>query len=230
MIRGLVEEMGVEEVGIFYQDDTYGWEVLGAAESTLLRYKLEIKGKGSYKRNSLQVEEACLALLKERPQVVIMAGTWEPCAIFVKSVKEEGWDPLFLAISYVGGEAFARGAGEAGEGTVVAQVVPHPQSSLPIVQELRKALKEEEPTHVCLEGFLGAVLLVEALKDMEEVGRESLVRSLEAMKEVDLGGLRLHLSDHDHQAFSSVHFTVVRKGRLVPFQGFSELASQSLPS
>ncbi|RLD96344.1 MAG: hypothetical protein DRI93_01290 [Aquificota bacterium] len=230
MIRGLVEEMGVEEVGIFYQDDTYGWEVLGAAESTLLRYKLEIKGKGSYKRNSLQVEEACLALLKERPQVVIMAGTWEPCAIFVKRVKEEGWAPLFLAISYVGGEAFARGAGEAGEGTVVAQVVPHPQSSLPIVQELRKALKEEEPTHVCLEGFLGAVLLVEALKDMEEVGRESLVRSLEAMKEMDLGGLRLHLSDHDHQAFSSVHFTVVRKGRLVPFQGFSELASQSLPS
>ncbi len=230
MIRGLIEEVGVREVGIFYQDDTYGWEVLGAAESTLLRYKLEIRGKGSYKRNSLMVEEACQALLEEHPQVVIMAGTWEPCALFARKVKERGWNPMLLAVSYVGGEAFARGAGEAGEGTVVVQVVPSPHSSFPIVQEFRRGLGEGDPTHVCLEGFLGAVLLVEALKDMEEVGRESLVRSLEAANEMDVGGLRFNLSDHDHQALSSIYFTVVRGGKLVPFQSFSELVSRSLSS
>jgi len=225
MINGVVEEMGVEEVGIFYQEDTYGWEVLGATESSLLRYKLEIKGKGSYKRNSLQIEGACEALLKSRPRAVILAGTWEPCTLFVRRVREEGWDPLFLAVSYVGGEIFAREVGEEGEGTIVTQVVPHPSSPLPIVKAFREAVGEGDPSHVSLEGFLGAVLLMEALKETESLSRVALVRGLEALGERNLGGLGIHLSEHHHQALSSIFFTVVKGGRLVPFQGFSELSS-----
>ncbi len=224
LLKGLVEDLGVKDVGIFYQDDTYGWEILGAAEAALLRYQLGINGKGSYRRNSLDVEGALEALLEARPRAVILAGTWGPCALFVRKAREKGWRPFFVAISYVGGEAFIQGAGEEGEGTVFAQVVPHPLSPIPLVEEFRKSLGTGSLTHVCLEGFLGAVLLMEAFRGGAGVSREALVKNLEALGTVEIGGIRFCLSEHHRQALSQIYFTVVRSGELVPFQDFSQLS------
>ena len=230
LLKGVVEGLGIREVGIFYQDDTYGWEILGAAESTLLRYKMGISGKGSYRRNSLDVAGAFETLMDSSPQAVILAGTCEPCSLFVRMAREKNWTPLFLAVSYVGGEAFIKRAGRAGEGTVFTQVVPHPGSRLPLVEEFVRVIGDGTPTHVSLEGFLGALLLVEALKGRKDVTRESLVKGLEALGEVEMGGLTFHLDGHDRQALSRVYYTVVKNGELVPFQDFSQLSSLGVSS
>ncbi len=225
LVKVLLEK-GIEDVGLFYQRDTYGWDVAEALEDSLSKHGLRMKEKGSYRRNSTSVSGALERLVEGAPSAVVMAGTWEPCALFAKGIRETGWSPLLLALSSVGGEAYAKAAGEAGEGTLVCQVVPHPQTLLPIIQEFRKLGGEEEPSHASLEGFLAAILFVEALRSMGSgVGRESLVRSLETLNEVEIGGVVFNLSGGNHQALSTTYLTMVRGGKLLSIQDSFSLSS-----
>ena len=81
-------------------------------------------------------------------------------------------------------------------------------------------------SHTSLIGFMAAILFVGALRSVGSgVGRESLVRSLEALNEVEIGGVVFNLSGTNHQAFSTTYFTMVRGEKLLSLQGSFSLSS-----
>ncbi len=238
MVDALVTYGGVapEEIAFFTQRDAYGDAGFAGGIAALKRYGLRNPADVlhvRYERNTIAVENALADLLMwDRPvKAVIMVGAYKPCARFIRLARRHGITATFLNVSFVGSTALARELGPEGDGVIVTQVVPHVAADLPIVRDYRRALEayapELEPTFVSLEGYIVGRILIEALsRHRGTPTREGVVRALENLGQFDLGlGVPLTLGPEDHQACDAVWPTVIRAGRLVPFE-WRELAKQ----
>lgn len=79
----------------------------------------------------------------------------------------------------------------------------------------------EQPGFVSLEGFVDAIVMVEALKRSgKDLTREGLLRAIESIHLMDLGlgpQLKLDYSGRDHAGLEAVIPTVIRGARAVLF-------------
>src|SRR5207249_4366908 len=127
-------------------------------------------------------------------KAVIMVPTYKPAAKFIQKVKETRSDMIFGSVSFVGSDALAEELGpKDAEGVIVTQVVPHPALSnaalvLKYREDLRKYFPKERPNFTSLEGYIDAMILVEALKKTgDDLTTDTLIQSLESIRNLDLG-------------------------------------------
>lgn len=231
MIDNLVA-LGRDRVAVFYQEDAFGKAVLSGVEIALSKYGKKPIALGTYKRNTMNIEDGLASIQHSNPDAIVMVGTYAPLAKFVRESRSRGLNPLFLNVSFVGTEAFAREAGEAGEGVVITQVVPPPnREDLPAVSDYHKALAkyfpEESPNFVSLEGYITARVLVEGLRRAgPSPTRAGLISALENMNGVDIGvGTRTAYTPNFHQALHEVFPTVLRHGQAVVFSDWKTVVS-----
>ena len=216
MVDALVAQ-GIEpdEIGFFTQNDSYGDDGFFGGLAALRRHQSVAQSDvphGRYRRNSLQVETALADLLLHQPlpKAVIMVGTYASCSKLIRMSVENGFDPQFLAVSFVGSEALQRSLGPMASGVVTTQVVPHYLGGLPIAREYRHAMQEHAPeislSFVSLEGYIVGRILVKALATIDgEITRLSIKEALEHLGEFDIGvGNSLTLGPDNHQASSKV--------------------------
>lgn len=229
MVDALVDIVGLDpkEVAFFTQRDAFGDAGFAGGIASLRRHGLQDEGAvihTRYERNTEAVENALADILMSRllPRAVIMVGAYAPCAKFIRLAREHNFEALFLNVSFVG-EPLAKTLGAEGDGVVVTQVVPHYESDLPIVREYRRDLSLLEaslsPSYGSLEGYVASRILCRALGRIEgELGRESITTALLNLGEFDIGlGVPLHLSSTEHQACHHVWSTVIKDGKMVPF-------------
>ena len=227
-VQYLVEDLGIKRIGVFYQYDTYGFDGLRGTELALRRYNLHPVATGSYIRGTLAVEEGLQRIMDARAEAVVMIGTYEPSAKFIRQAKREGYHPVFSNVSFVGADELARILGDQAEGVIVTQVVPPPSSradgeSLWGVDEytrlLRRHYPRDKPNFVSLEGYLNARVLVEGLQRTgSHLTRERFITALESVQAYDLGiDNALAFSSQDHQGLDRVYFTRFMGGRFVLF-------------
>src|ERR1700751_1263086 len=96
---------------------------------------------------------------RAEPEAVVMVGTYGPCAEFIKLAHRRGFNPTFVAISFVGATALARELGPDGKGVIVSEVVPFPwDTHLKLVADYQAALRSLDPgltpDFISLEGYL----------------------------------------------------------------------------
>jgi ABC-type branched-subunit amino acid transport system substrate-binding protein len=235
MVDALVDEAGIapERIALFTQRDAYGDAGFAGARAALLRRGSSQEHRVlhvRYERNTENVEGALaeILLLPEPPRAVILVGAYRPCAKFVRLAKELGLDAVFLNVSFVGVESFLEQAGEAAEGVIVTQVVPHPLSDRPGVQSYRAALAAEapdaEPSYASLEGYqVGRVLCLALERWDGPLDRAGVRAALLALGTFDLGlGFDLTLSEQSLQASHRVLATRIEGGKVVELD-WSEL-------
>ena len=221
----IVKKMNLNRVAVFYQYDEYGFDGLRGAEIALKQYNLKPVAKGSYVRGTLDVETGLKTIIESDAQAVIMIGTYDPCAKFIKIAKERKFFPVFHNVSFVGSKELARRLGNAGEDVYVTQVVPPPKQSdpdhsLPGVNEyitlLAKYYPESKPSFVGLEGYINARVLVEGLKRAgRDITREKFIAAIESINDFDLGILnKLTFGKNDYQGLDRVYFTKIKNGEL----------------
>jgi branched-chain amino acid transport system substrate-binding protein len=221
----IVKEMNFNRVAVFYQYDEYGFDGLRGAEIALKQYDLKPVAKGSYVRGTLDVEAGLDKIIESDAQAVIMIGTYNPCAKFIKIAKNRNFFPVFHNVSFVGSKELARRLGNAGEDVYVTQVVPPPKQSdsdltLPGVNEyialLAKYYPDSKPSFVGLEGYINARVLVEGLKRAgREITRENFIEAIESINDFDLGILnKLTFGKNDYQGLDRVYFTKIKNGEL----------------
>jgi branched-chain amino acid transport system substrate-binding protein len=173
------------------------------------------------------------------PRAVVMIGAYAPCAKFIRLCRASGLNPLFLNVSFVGGNSFAEALGESDAHIIVTQVVPFPSDdNIPLVREYQSDLKVMDPSASAgfgdLEGYIAIRILTLALEKIQgPPTREAVVDALEGLGQFDMGlGYQLHLSRFEHQASHQVWPTILNGVRLVPFQ-WSDIATllklKSLP-
>jgi len=210
---------GAKTVAVFYQDDGFGQAVLSGTDKALKKRNLSILAKSSFQRNTLAVKAGLAALVEAKPDAVVMVGPYAPLTAFIKEARAAGLKSQLATVSFVGTDNLVAEVGSAGDGVVISQVVPFPDDNdLPIQRECREAVGAkggEKLGFVNFEGCITAKVMVAAL---ERAGatpdRALLVKSMQGMTGVDLGGMKISFAEGNHQALSEVFLTQIRDGKI----------------
>jgi len=216
MVQHLTEDLGVQRIAIFYQDDSFGQAGLAGVKQALSKRQMELVAEGTYERNTTAVKSGLLSVQKGKPEAVIMVGAYKPCAEFIKLAQQIKLSAVFVNISFVGSDALAKELGSAGAGVVVTQVVPFPKdTSIPLVASYQAALKAASPTaepgFVSLEGYMVGRLVVAALGKIDgEITRKALLETIGKTANFDLGGIKLSYGPGNNRGSSEVFLTVIQ--------------------
>ena len=193
-IKHLTEDLHFKNIAIFYQDDAFGHDGLAGVKAALAKRGLELSAEGTFERNTRAVGAALRAIKRADPEAVVMVGTYGPCAEFIKLAHTRGFNPTFVAISFVGANALAKELGAEGNGVVVSQVVPFPwDKSLQLVADYRAAEHVLDPRltpdFVSLEGYLSGRLAAAVLELAgKNPTRADLLRLIGEVGRFEIGG------------------------------------------
>jgi ABC-type branched-subunit amino acid transport system substrate-binding protein len=216
MVARLTQDLGIERIGVLYQDDSFGRAGYRGATLALERREMKAASIGLYPRNTTAVKAALLDLQGGDPQAIIMIGAYQPVAAFIKWARHTGLDPIFITVSFVGSNALARELGPQGAGVYVTQVVPFPtDDSLPVVEAYLNALSSFVPGivpgFVSLEGYLAGRLAIAGLENCgRDVDRVCFLEEIYGSGDIDIDGFMLRYDDaSDNQGSDSVFLTVI---------------------
>lgn len=215
-IKHLTTDIGVSRIAILYQDDTFGRAGYSGVRKAMEKRGMKLVAEGTYERNTTAVKMALLAIRKADPEAVVMVGVYKPCAEFIKLARRLKLNSVFVNISFVGANAFAKELGEDGKGVVVTQVVPFPgDTSLPLVARYQEALKAANPDaqigFVSLEGYMVGRLVIEALEKVKgPVTRAGLLSTIKEVGTFDLGGITLSYGPNNNQGMDRVFLTMIQ--------------------
>ncbi len=223
-ISHLVRDLGMTKIAAFYQYDAYGFDGLTGMELALKKYNLAPVSRGTYIRGTLEVEEGLGKIMASGAEAVVMIGTYEPCAKFVRLARAQGFNPVFYTVSFVGAEELARRLASFSDITLMmSQVVPPPEgpdssellgSASEYLSLLKRYFPDDKPNFVGLEGYVNARVLVEGLQRAgRDLTRESFIEAIESIRDFPLLPYNtLSFSPTDHQGLDQVYFTVLRDG------------------
>ncbi len=232
-IKGMVDVLGYRKVAVFHQDDGYGKAVLDGTRLALQTRGLTPVGMGVYTRNFENVIPAVDAIMRERPDAVVMGGTYSACSKFIRTWKlkatlaggERDTIPVFMNVSFVGPDRLASMLEVHGDGVVVSQVVPpfsQGGGNFPAVSDYLSALGKygggAAPSFGSLEGYLATKVFVEALQRAgKNPTRESFIDAAESIRDLDIkAGNTISFSKDNHQGSHEVYMTVIKNGAFLP--------------
>ena len=215
MVERLTKDIGAKKIALFIQDDAFGEAGKAGVSRALHKRDMKVAEEARYKRNTLDVDEGLAKIKAAAPEAVIFVGTYASLAAVVKKAKAQGIKARFMTVSFIGTAGFIREAGADGDGVYITQVMPSPDSGVPVVKQFLQDMKGGPVNYSSLEGYVDAAVLVEALKKTgANPTRAGFLSALEGLS-TDLGGLKVGFSATSHQGAKDVFLTVVRGGKAV---------------
>jgi ABC-type branched-subunit amino acid transport system substrate-binding protein len=208
---------GMKKFSVIHYDDAIGKENLAAVETALTKRGLKAASIGTLKRNQTDLGAAVSDVIKAAPDVVIATTLYKTTGDFIKSAKKAGSSAQFASTSFVGASALATELGDQGSGVVVAQVVPpYSRASIPIVREyqaaIEKSLGKKDLSFTSLESYIGAKVLVEAIRRAgSNPTREGVMKTLDSMQAFNVGGYVVDFSPTNHNGSRFVELTAISK-------------------
>ncbi len=210
------EPLGVKRFSIVYYDDVVGRENLTAVERALTKRNLKPVSVAAFAdRAKPDIEGGVKKIAAGQPDVVILTTLYKATADFVRIAQKSGMSAQMASNSFPGASPLAKELGKDGQGLIVATVVPPPtKRSLPVVQEYQQAIEKltgmKEYSFTSLEAYIGAKVLVEALKRAgPKPTREGLLHALDNLKSFDAGGYVVSFAPDSHNGSSFVELTVI---------------------
>lgn len=216
--------LGYKRVAVLYQDDAFGLDGLAAAKAIARENGGELVAKAAYEKNTTKVEGAVKAIAAASPGLVLMVSNTAASAEFVRQFKATGKSAQLVSLSTTDAQQVVDKIGsEAAHGLAITQVVPAPRSiSVPLVKEVHEAWKRASPkdiayNHTLIEGYLGAKVLVEAIRRAGPgAGPRKLRETLEGLRDYDAGGVVIGFSPNRHTGSRYVDIAIInREGALV---------------
>lgn len=211
-----VTTLGMKRIAVMYQDDAFGKAGLTGVEAALAKRSLKLVVAAGYERNTDKVEDAAKKIKESDAQAVIMISVNKPTAAFVKRYRESGGGAQLYNISVVDPAELVKLAGlKNAHGLGISQVVPYPfMPNLPVIREYQALLRKYAPgqlvNYTSFEQFLGAKVLVEALRRAGPAPtRAKVIRALEGMGAYDMGGITVNYSPTNRVGSKFVEVTVI---------------------
>jgi ABC-type branched-subunit amino acid transport system substrate-binding protein len=234
----LVHDLGLRKIAVFYQYDAYGFDGLTGTELALKRFNLVPVAGGSYNRGTLDVEDGLNKIMASGAEAVVMIGTYDPCAKFIRLAHERGFRPAFYLVSFVGADELGRRLeNQQGITVIMSQVVPPPDrhDSSPLltgevgyVTLLKRYYPDDQPNFVGFEGFINARVLVEGLQRAgADLTREGFINAIESIHDLSLGlDINMAFSASDHQGLDRVYFTQLENGQFSLIKSWADIKAQ----
>jgi branched-chain amino acid transport system substrate-binding protein len=220
LVRYAAKELGLKKIAMFYQNDGYGKEGLTGAEQAVEKYGAEFVAKVSYELSDTDLSSQALKLKASGAQVVIVWSTAKHAATLAKESAKLAFKPQFLATSTLSDPILFKLAGEAWNGTIIANWMPMHTDETEGMKAYRAAVAKYAPDQVVgnftLAGFILAEPFVEGLKRAgRDLTTESLVAALESIK--NFNGAYVHdltFGPGDRQGPDSIYFIKAEDGKL----------------
>jgi branched-chain amino acid transport system substrate-binding protein len=237
-VRHLVNDLGLRKIAVFYQYDAYGFDGLTGTELALKRFNLAPVAGGSYNRGTLDVQDGLNKIMSSGAEAVVMIGTYDPCAKFIRLAHERGFRPAFYLVSFVGADELARRLeNQQGITVIMSQVVPPPDRHDPsplltgevgYVTLLKRYYPDDQPNFVGFEGFINARVLVEGLQRAgADLTRDGFINAIESIRDLSLGlDINIAFSASDHQGLDRVYFTQLENGQFSLIKDWAEIKAQ----
>jgi branched-chain amino acid transport system substrate-binding protein len=208
--------LGMNRIAVMYQNDGFGKAGLLGVTNALAKRSLSLTVAAGYERNTDKVDEAVKKIKASDAQAVIMVSVNKSTAAFTKQYRESGGGAQLYNISVVDPAELVKLAGvKNAHGLGISQVVPYPYVAiLPVVREYQTLLKKYAPqeliNYTSFEEFVGAKVLVEALRRAgPNPTRSKVVKALESMSSYDTGGITVSYSPSNRIGSRYVEVTVI---------------------
>jgi ABC-type branched-subunit amino acid transport system substrate-binding protein len=187
------ELVGIERIGLVFEYNSQGWELRDALVDVLQARGREVASISSidHEGTAYSLPGAVSAILRGNPQAVILGADYVASARFVQAMREAGYTGLFYTLSTVGGSALMGQLGPLSAGMSVTQVVPFPWTHTLQVSRDYQLFCQRRGLGTSFEGmeaYLGAGLLVDALRRARVLTPAKLAESLDALPPHDFGG------------------------------------------
>ena len=220
MVKHCVEDAKITEIGSLAQDDAFGTAVRSGVERALAAKNLKLAGNSTMPRNSEDVDKGVEEVLKGNPKAIILTGSYVNSAAATKKLRAKGFKGPVFNVSFVGTQKFIEAVGAAGDGTYFTQVMPsYLDSSIPLVAAYQKDMAAagiKDFNYGSLEGYVNAIVLVEALKQTgKNLTRESFRNAFYKIKDFDIGGIKVSYTATDHVGMKKIYLSKVSGGKPV---------------
>ncbi|WP_413915374.1 ABC transporter substrate-binding protein [Candidatus Skiveiella danica] len=213
--------IGFKKIGIAYQNNSFGKEVLTAATAALEQRQLKPVAAVSVENNASDAAAAATKLLAAQPDALVLGLAGKPTIEVIKNVNQSRKGLQMYALSVLATAGNLKALGNDGSGVAISQVVPFPSNTvMPLVRDYQQAMKAagvNEFSHLSLEGYLNARVVAEGIRRAgRNLSRESLITSLQSINRMDMGGMEIGFGKGASSASKFVELTVINsQGRLV---------------
>jgi len=217
----LLTTSGMNNVGIVYQDDPFGLDVVAGAEKAAAKTGVKIVVKASYPRNTTDVKAAVEALIKADPPLIYLVTITTATMEFIKQYRQRGGLAQLYGLSVNDGAAIVAKIGPVlAQGFAYGTVVPPTTArNFAIVREyldLAAFAKNPELGGRSMEGFISAKVLVHALRKAKNPTPAALIQALSSISQLDLGNYMINFTDKGHTGSRFVDFAILDgRGRAI---------------
>lgn len=212
--------IGLKDIALMHVDDTFGGDGLAGFTASMDHFKLKPSLISKYDRAKPDVPKAIDEVIKSPAKALIIIGSATTVADVVRGLRAQGSTIQVMTLSNNASQSFIDSLGPVATGIMVSQIMPAPHLvSTMLGQEFKTIAKDNgvAPSYAAMEGFVAAKLLVEGLKRAGKgLTRDGLIRALESMHKVDLGGITVTYSERDHSGSEFVDLTMIgRDGKFL---------------
>jgi branched-chain amino acid transport system substrate-binding protein len=219
--HALIRHNGYKKVGILYQDDDLGYDVLAGTETALKSLNMSLCGKASYKRGATDFSSQVATLKGSGCDFVVLGTVLRETVGVMAEARKTGWDvPMLVQAAGYSAQVPALG-GQATEGLYGTPLTPHPypDAANPKLNAWIAAYKQKfnvDPNAYTAIGYAQADLFVMAARKAgPNLTSDSFAEALETLtREPDfLGSPRFKFSKTDHLGSRATRLAQIRNGR-----------------
>lgn len=210
-----LQETGISRVTVVYQDDGLGKTLLAELQQAAAAAKISFDAEVKLDPKATDFASAAATTERAQPQAVLLGVAGGTMTNYIKATLQTSLRPSFYGFSIANVDSIRRDLKEQARGVVLAQVMPPLRNTtIPVVAEYHRALREKNPSAVPsafqLEGFVHARLLVEGLRRAgRNLSTASFIKAMEDAGEISFGRFAAKYSPSSHNGSSYVELAIV---------------------
>lgn len=191
--------MGLKGLGIVYQDNGYGRELLEVAVAALAALNVKPSVQAAVATDGKNLQQVLQTVAAARPSAVLLATAGTVSVDLVHGLKKESPGVLMAGLSVTLPGASLPTLGKDGSGLALTMIVPDPyRAKLQLVRDYHAAMRAQGKTDFSqgsLEAYVNARVLLEGLERAGKDPTQGRLRSaLLSIRNLDLGGFMVDYS------------------------------------
>ncbi|HOJ52714.1 MAG TPA: ABC transporter substrate-binding protein [Syntrophales bacterium] len=210
LAKYVVEKLGIKEIGVVYQNDTYGRNGLDGVRQRLNHLKMKPVVEIPVEATEKDLSSHVLKLKSAGAKAVLMWVNPTTGVVLLKTAATVGYKPQWVSSNTLSDFALMNKiSGGLWEGVITGAFMLPPDSDDPRVVKYREAAKKYAPEErfgvFFMAGMMFAEPLIEAFKRVgKNLSTDAVLKALNSMKGFQGVGPKLTWSPHQHQGSDSI--------------------------